>query len=252
MNDEKNTQLAVMNPSQMIQAALQSAIDNKQGLEVVSSLLEQRKWALQREDEENFNAALRRIQDRLKPIAKKGWNEQTKSRYATAESIDDIIEGQLQQENMALSFEPESHPDPHMICVVGVLSLGAYSRRYPLPMPTDGQGPKGGGVMSRTHATGSAITYAKRYLKNMIFNLRFQEKDDDGNGAGGKQLGSVSEHDYIRHIDNISNANNAEELKKSYLSAQSAADATGDTKSTLKFSEAKNKRWNQLKQEGKV
>jgi hypothetical protein len=51
-------------------------------------------------------------------------------------------------------------------------------------MPSDGKGAKGGGVMSRTHATGAAITYGKRYLKNMIFDLRFDETDDDGNGAG--------------------------------------------------------------------
>ena len=38
--------------------------------------------------------------------------------------------------------------------------------------------------MSRTHATGSGITLCKRYLKNAIFNLRFQDPDDDGNAAG--------------------------------------------------------------------
>ena len=37
--------------------------------------------------------------------------------------------------------------------------------------------------MTKTHATGSAMTYGQRYLLKMIFNIAVGE-DDDGNGAG--------------------------------------------------------------------
>src|SRR5262249_39252909 len=53
-------------------------------------------------------------------------------------------------------------------------------------MPADGKGPKGGDVMSRTHATGSALSYARRYLLLMIFNISVGGDDDDGNRAGGQ------------------------------------------------------------------
>jgi hypothetical protein len=133
---------------QMIQAALTKAIESggADALAVADRILEHQKWMMQHREEEAFNAALRRIQNKLKPIAKMGWNPDTKSKFATSESIDRQIQDLLQVEAMTLSFEPESHPLPEMVRIVGVLSLGAYSRRYPLDMPADGKGAKGGGL----------------------------------------------------------------------------------------------------------
>jgi hypothetical protein len=50
-------------------------------------------------------------------------------------------------------------------------------------MPIDTKGARGGDVMTRTHATGSAYTYGKRYLLIGMFNLAIGD-DDDGNTAG--------------------------------------------------------------------
>jgi|SRR5580658_4289503 hypothetical protein len=234
-----------LDPMQMIQRAFESAIENKQGLEVVDRILEQQKWMIQHQEEQNFNAALRRIQDKLKPIVKRGKNEQTNSKYATADAIDREIEPLIQQEGMTLTFEPEASAQPLMIRVVGVLSLGAYSRRYPLEMPTDGQGPKGGGVMTRTHATGSAIAYGIRYLKRMIFNL--QLKDDDGNAAGGKQAGSIDERRLVELLEFIKVAPNKAELQTQYLAALKEAEAKGDAHAIADIIAAKNKKLQELK-----
>jgi hypothetical protein len=106
--------------------------------------------------------------------------------------------------------------------------------------------------MTRTHATGSAMTYAKRYLKNFIFDLQFKQKDDDGSAAGGKQPGVLAERDHLTHLENIRNANDAEELRRMYMAAQKAADATGDAKSTITFADAKNKRYRELQAEGRI
>ena len=246
MSESTELQLANLGPMEMIQAAFKSAIDNKQGLEVVDRILEQQKWMIQHQEEETFNLALRRIQDQLKPVQKRGWNDSTKSHFALPQDVDAAIENLMRAERMALSFEPESHPLPNMVRIVGVLSLGAYSRRYPLDMPADGQGAKGGGVMTRTHATGSAITYAKRYIKNMIFNLQFREKDDDGNMAAGGQSGVLDERTHINHLENIRNAGSVAELKRLYLIAAAEASAIGDKNSTAAFEAAKNKRYKEL------
>ena len=243
---ERTADVQPMDPMQMIQRAFNVAIERGDGLAVVDRILEQQKWMIQHNEEEAFNAALRRIQDKLKPIAKRGKNPETHSSYAEARDIDAEIQSLLQTERMTLSFEPESHPQPDMVRIVGILSLGAYSRRYPLDMPADGKGAKGGGVMSRTHATGSAITYGKRYLKNMIFDLQFKEPDDDGNRAGGG-AGVMDEKDHINHLDNIRNAPTHEELGRLFNLALEAASKVGDTKSTLTFEREKNLRWRALK-----
>jgi hypothetical protein len=233
-----------LGPMDMIQRAFEAAIENKQGLEVVDRILEQQKWMIQHNEEETFNAALRRIQDKLKPVVKDSVNPSTSSRYASANAVDNAIEGLLFEERMALSFEPEPSETANMVRIVGVLSLGAYSRRYPLEMPADGQGAKGGGVMTRTHATGSAITYARRYLKQMIFNLRV--KDDDGNAAAGKALQRMDERKNLTHLDNIRNAANKAELQRLYLAALKEAEDAGDSPSIREFIAAKNKRLSEL------
>jgi hypothetical protein len=234
-----------LDPMQMIQLAFQKAIESGQGLEVVDRILEQQKWMMQHQEEENFNAVLLRIQHRLKPIAKTGHNRQTDSKYATLEAIDDMIDPLLRQEGMSLNFETVPSAVPMSICIVGVLSLGAYSRRYPLDMPTDGQGPKGGGVMTRTHATGSAVSYGVRYIKRMIFNLRLE--DDDGNAASAKQSGELDQRTRADLFDAIEAAQSNSELTRAYLVALEAVNQIGAKDPGFKA--AANKRKAELQQE---
>lgn len=186
-----DTTLAVQQPSametktpmEMVQVAFEEAIKQGAAAEMVTLILEQQRWLINHNEEEAFNTALARIQKDLQKIPKRGINKETNSKYALAEDIDAELDRHLIREGMTLNFEPGISEKNDEVLIIGVLSLGAYSRRYPLPMPADGKGAKGGGVMSRTHATGSAVTYGKRYLKDMIFNLTFT-KDDDGNAAG--------------------------------------------------------------------
>ena len=48
-------------------------------------------------------------------------------------------------------------------------------------MDISGKGAKGGDVMTKTHAAGSAMTYGMRYLLKLIFNVAIGEEDNDGN-----------------------------------------------------------------------
>ena len=172
-----------MQPMQMIQVAFQKALESggADALAVADRILEQMTKQRDYESRERFNASLLRIQQTIKPILKRGKGEKPGSKYALIEDIDAALNPLLAQEKMNLSFEPAISEKPNTIVVTAILAQGAYERRYPLEMPADGAGPKGGAVMTRTHATGSAMTYAKRYLKNFIFDLQFKQKDDDGN-----------------------------------------------------------------------
>jgi hypothetical protein len=195
---------SLLSPMEMVQIAFAKAVEQGAAAEMVTLILDQQRWLITHTEEENFNAALKRIQKNLKSISKRGWNPDTQSKFATSEDIDSAIQQLLDDENMTLTFVPEDSPNADEVVIVGCLSLGAYTKKYPLPMPADGKGPKGGGVMSRTHATGSAITYGKRYLKNMIFDLRFKETDDDGNGANGVRVPSEKVGEWMRLLEEAS------------------------------------------------
>ncbi len=73
--------------------------------------------------------------------------------------------------------------DNEVRVVCDVMHTSGHVKRYHVNMPADGKGAKGNDVMTKTHATGSALSYGKRYLVQGIFNLAIG-KDDDGNVAG--------------------------------------------------------------------
>jgi len=84
-----------------------------------------------------------------------------------------------------LSFNTAESPiADHIRIVCEVTHIGGGSKVYHIDMPNDGKGAKGGDVMTKTHATGAAITYGCRYLLKMIFNVAVGEDDTDGNMPG--------------------------------------------------------------------
>lgn len=234
-----------MSPMEMIQKALDTALaSGDNGLSVANLILEQMRVQRDYEDKAAFQAALRRIQDKLKKIPKRGWNPDTKSWYPRATDVDEALNELLKEEQMTLSFEPRPSEKLEEVLIVGTLSLGAYSKEYVLPMPADGKGAKGGGVMSRTHATGSAITYGKRYLKDMIFNLSFLEHDDDGNRAGGgSRLDDGVAADWLAKIQECATI---QQLNDAWKEASAAAKKVGDTNRLTEFTEAAGKRKNAI------
>lgn len=238
-----NTEIAVISPMQMIQTAFDAAIKQGSAMEVVNAILEQQKWMIQHSEEENFNAALKRIQKQLKSIPKRGWNPDTKSPFATSEDIDLEIQKLLDEENMTLSFVPALSDKPDEVVIIGSLSLGAFTKSYPLPLPADGKGAKGGGVMSRIHATGSAITYGKRYLKNMIFDLRFKEIDDDGNSAS---LSFEKKQERNKRIEEMGRCVGEAQLTSLYRANIKDALAAKDYEGIKFFDQARDRRTEEL------
>ena len=111
-------------------------------------------------------------------------NTSTKSRYADYASLDKALRPLYTKHGFALSFNTAEGASADMVRVVCLVSRGGFTRPYQVDMPTDGKGAKGGDVMTKTHATGAAMTYGMRYLLKMIFNVAIGEDDSDGNLPG--------------------------------------------------------------------
>jgi hypothetical protein len=134
-----------------------------------------------------FKEALAAAQSRMKAIGVDSENRETHSRYASLAALDEAVRDIYTSHGFSLTFDTEDTTLPEVVRVVcNVSHEDGHSRQFHINMPADGKGPKGGAVMSRTHATGSAITYGRRYLLCMIFNLTVTQ-DDDGNAAGRRQ-----------------------------------------------------------------
>lgn len=148
----------------------------------------ERLWAMHeklknRADEEAFNAAMSKAQSEMGRVSADAANQQTRSVYATYAALDKAIRPIYTKYGFSISFnEGEGAPEGHAR-ILAYVSCGGHTRTYKLDMPNDGKGAKGGDVMTKTHATGSAHTYGRRYLLKDIFNIAIGENDDDGNGG---------------------------------------------------------------------
>ncbi len=138
-----------------------------------------------REAEQQFNDSMAAVQAVMTKVSKDSSNPSTKSRYASYVALDNALRPIYSDHGFGLSFDTgEGAPADH-VRIVCIVTARGFSRTYHIDMPADGKGAKGGDVMTKTHATGSAVTYGRRYLLTMIFNIAVV--DDDGNRAGHKQ-----------------------------------------------------------------
>lgn len=140
-----------------------------------------------RKAENAFNAAMASAQQQMRPVAADADNPQTRSRYASYKALDKALRPIYTDHGFGLSFDSgESQPDAvRVLCYV--THKTGHARTYHVDLPADGKGAKGGDVMTKTHAVGSAMTYGMRYLLKMIFNVAIGEDDDDGNRAGRRE-----------------------------------------------------------------
>lgn len=142
-----------------------------------------------RQAEAAFNDAMAQCQAEMRPISANARNPQTKSKYASYSALDNDCRPIYTKHGFSPSFDtgkgtpddpvPENHV--RVVCYLG--HRDGHTRTYHADMPSDGKGAKGGDVMTKTHATGSAFTYGQRYMLKLIFNLAI-DHDDDGNKAG--------------------------------------------------------------------
>lgn len=134
-----------------------------------------------------FAKALADAQADMEPVRKNAYNPQTKSNYATFEALDRAIRPIYSRHGFAPTYRTEvsAHQD-HVRVILTLIHIGGHERDYPADMPADGKGAKGGDVMTKTHAFGSAFSYGKRYTLGGAFNIITTERDDDGNLAGKK------------------------------------------------------------------
>jgi hypothetical protein len=145
-----------------------------------------------------YDRAMSEAQREMAPIRADASNPQTKSKYASYFALDSAIRPYYTKHGFALSFDTAPGAPAEMVRVVCKVSHVGGHREFPqLDMPADGKGAKGGDVMTRTHASGSAITYGRRYLLQMVFNLAVGG-DDDGNAAGpGGYISAVQKDELV-------------------------------------------------------
>lgn len=175
----------VIEPTSILAVIERAARDPNIDVDKMERLMQMHERIVNKQGETAFAAAMNRAQSRVRAIAPDLENRQTNSRYASYQALDNVLRPIYIEEGFSLSFDTEAGPVPEVVRVkCYVTHREGFSRTYHIDMPADGKGAKGGDVMTKTHATSSAVSYGMRYLLRMIFNVVVGEYDDDGNAAG--------------------------------------------------------------------
>jgi len=203
-----------------------AARDPSVDIDKMQRLLDMRHAMAQREAEQAFWTAMSAAQQEMRQVSADASNPSTRSRYASYAALDRALRPIYTRHGFALSFDTEDSPKPDHVRVVCDVACAGYVRRYHRDIPADGAGAKGGAVMTRTHAAGSADTYGRRYILLGIFNIAVSQRDDDdGNAASGHRGGEMLNDKQIANIQQLVIASGTKiDLFLRWLGVESVAD----------------------------
>lgn len=121
------------------------------------------------------------MQGKLPRVAAKRKNTQTNSDYAAIEDINKIVLPILTEHGFGVLFKTKEQTDLSVTVEAVLTHKSGHTESTLLTMPLDDVGIAGKVNKTKVHATGSAITYAKRYALCEILNISIGEQDTDGN-----------------------------------------------------------------------
>lgn len=177
--------VAMSESAAVMEMISRAAADPNVDIDKMERLMAMRERMLQSEAGKAFDEAMNAAQEAMTPVSKDASNPQTRSKYASYAALDKALRPTYTKHGFSLSFDTAESPLENHVRIVCEVSRGGYSKRSHVDMPADGKGAKGGDVMTKTHATMSAISYGKRGLLKMVFNIA--EGDDDGNKASDQR-----------------------------------------------------------------
>lgn len=187
ITERRNVTAPVSDTAAIVHMIERAARDPSMDIDKLQRLIEMRERQEAKEAERAFDAAMSLAQAEMRPVAADANNPQTKSKYASYYALDRALRPIYTKHGFSLSFDTGEATVAEHVRVLCRISCAGHSRVPHIDMPADGKGAKGGDVMTKTHATGSAVQYGTRYLLKMIFNIAVGG-DDDGNAAGATPL----------------------------------------------------------------
>ena len=179
-NQEANIVVA---SDSMLSVIERAAMNPDVDVEKMQRLLDMQEHIFDKNAAIAFNKAMMAVQSELKTIAKDRANDQTRSKYTSFEKLHREIVPIYTKHGFALSFGTDDSPLEHHVRIVcDVTHIDGHSKPYKYDLPLDDTGMKGSKNKTGVHASGSTVSYGRRYLTLLIFNVATGD-DDDGNGA---------------------------------------------------------------------
>lgn len=169
MTDKKEIAIQGANMS-----LIESAVNNPEiDPEKLMKLLDFQERVMGKQAEIDFNESMARLQPLLPEIKK--LSKAHNSKYAKYEHIERQIRPLYTEEGFSVTFNTSKDSDN--VTYYGTLRhKSGHSETAEIELPIDTSGSK-----NAIQGRGSTVSYAKRYLIGMLFNIVTVDEDDDGN-----------------------------------------------------------------------
>lgn len=100
--------------------------------------------------------------------------------FATWPDMDDVLRPLMEREGFTLSFNMETKEGGGAIVSGTLLHIDGHSRTASVPLALDA-----GAGRNNLQAMGSTLSYGKRYVAEMLFNIVREDNSDDDGKLGG-------------------------------------------------------------------
>lgn len=174
----RSTTMIVANPYTLLQAAIEKGFDANR----IAQFMDLQDRMEKKQALEEYIAAMNRCQKRMPIVVRDSENKQTNSRFARLEAVANKIKPIYTEEGFTLEFGEEDSPlEKHRRIVCEVQHIGGHLKKFHLDSPIDDVGAKGTANKTAVQGLGSLVTYLRRYLTLMVFNIVIADSDNDGN-----------------------------------------------------------------------
>jgi len=169
----------------------------------LEKIVEVQMQVIKEQSRQAFNIDMVAVQKEIPTVLRDKENAQTSSQYASYEKIIDETKKIYTKKGFSVAFFEEDCEKPdHIRVAANLMHSAGHTEQYHVDIPLDKSGIKGTVNKTATHAKGSSMTYGRRYLLSMIFNI--PTSDDDGNAAGIQLLNEAEVNkinDLIRELN---------------------------------------------------
>lgn len=166
----------------VLEAIVRAAADPTIDVGKLERLLGLQQTILSDQRRASFMAAMARVQEKMPRVTKTGVitdrDGNIRSRFAPLQDIDQVIRPLLQEEGFAFSFNSESSDAKTFQFSATLAHRDGHTETRHLPLPLDASQ-----YRSPVQNVGSSLSYARRQLIKMFFNIIEINEDDDGLGG---------------------------------------------------------------------
>lgn len=149
----------------------------------LDALLRMQREIIMDQAKDDFAAALHAAQREMPRVKKNGtidMGAKGSMKFAKWEDVDAVLRPIMDRYGFSLWFDTEERQGGGSV-IIGTLTRGKWSQTAKIALPLDT-----GAGRNNLQAAGSTLSYGKRYVAEMIFNIVREGEDDDGT-AGGKR-----------------------------------------------------------------